>query len=153
MPTPTTTASYNSIVDLHLGNVPDLEEPELYSALLAIHNAIQILATLSVGTSEDSAASYIAKQRAVVLTNTNYLVTSLNGTILVAANTSDVLITLPPAVDNFGYQYTIKCIDATFAVTVVGEGVSTIDSYAAGIGLTLHDALTVRCDGSNWWII
>jgi len=36
-------ASVNSLVDIHLGNVPDVDDPKVYEALLNIHSAIDII--------------------------------------------------------------------------------------------------------------
>jgi len=151
MATPSTLANYESLIDLQLGSGPNVQDPEVHQALLDIHNALEILATHTAGS--ESALPYVLKQRTVLLVNASYTVLPTDGTIIVAANTADIIITLPPAADNPGYKYTVKCIDDTYATTVVGDGVETIDGYSDGIGLQKEDSMTVRSDGTNWHII
>lgn len=142
-----------SDIDLNLGQVPtDIEDPTVYSALLDIHNALEILASRG-STGEIAFDDFINKFLTVTVVNGNYSVLPTDGLILVAATVADVSIILPLASEVSGYEFSVKCVDDTFAVTVLANGVETIDGITVGIGLTLYDSLTVKSDGANWYII
>jgi len=83
----------------------------------------------------------------------DYTATNDDNTILAKALTNTITITLPTAIDNTGKVFTIKCIDDTFTVDVETLGIQEIDGSSSNFVLYLHEALTLRCDGANWWLI
>lgn len=74
--------------------------------------------------------------------------------ILVDATAGAVTVTLPVAANSNAAMIVVKKIDAgANAVTVDANGAETIDG-AANVALAAqYDAVTVFCDGSEWWII
>lgn len=139
--------TYNSEVDLGLGQVPQVEDSELYQGLLDIHNAIEALASY-IDDSSSAASDFLAKFRAVKVVTTDYSVQPQDGIILVNASANDVTITLPPSELNKGYRYTVKVIQWSYPhqVTVVGatvEGaVELIDEHTNGVKVSSLSAYT-----------
>jgi hypothetical protein len=82
----------------------------------------------------------------------DYTATSSDDIILVDTSLAAVTITLPAVASSTGVELTIKCIDATNACTVDGNGAETIDEQATQ-ALALYDSITVVCDGVEWWIV
>jgi len=82
----------------------------------------------------------------------DYTATASDAVIIVDASANTVTITLPTAVGITGKHYTIKCIDATFAVDVDGAGAETIDGELTQT-LSQWDSITVVSDSANWIIV
>lgn len=145
-------STLNSLTDLNLDNVPQVSDPETFRALLKIHSAIEILlSTADVGGSEGNA--FITKFRNVVAKSDNYNIVAEDGTILVAATTKVVSITLPLASTVPGYRYNIKCVAGPFNVRLLGSGADLIDGHVGGVELDYLDSYTVISFGSGWAII
>lgn len=151
MTTNTPTNTYNSLTDLSLGNIPQVEDPEVYRALLDLHNAIEILLTSS-DDGDAIFAAYIQKRRKTAAHTADYTVQITDGTIYINASLNPVTITLHPVAEGVGYKYNIKCIDATFTAKLIGSGSELIDLADDGWELDLMDEIPVRNDGTNWWI-
>jgi hypothetical protein len=152
--------SLNSIIDLRLDSTPKISDPVIYEALFEIHSAIEKLVRQYDGTNEDilttltNILAFISQQKAIKTITTSYVVLSTDGTILVDASTSSITVTLPSALNLLGTVFNVKCIDNTNAVIVVGaSGSETIDTFSTGIELDLYDSISVKSDGSDWWII
>lgn len=145
------TNTYDSTTNLSLGNIPQVDDEQVYQALLDIHNAIEILLTSSDGDTSVFDA-YIDKRRKIVVHTADYTITTTDGTILVNANLNPVTITLPPAASGTGFRYKIKAIDVTFPVLLIANGSETIDLATDGWNFNLLDEIPVISDGSNWWI-
>lgn len=62
-------------------------------------------------------------------------------------------VTLLPAADARGRDYTIKKIDATANVTVAADGSETIDGAASVTLSTQWQAVTVRSNGTAWFVV
>jgi len=149
-------ATIDSPIDLNLGNVPDVEDPEAYQALLDIHNALDILLTsvfdIDQGTLT-AVLAYIAARTNVITATTDYTVLSTNGTIKIDASAAQVTVTLPTAVDIKGTRYEIKCIDATFGAFVATDGTEPIDDSLIDFRLYQWENLTVQSDGVGWIVL
>lgn len=75
----------------------------------------------------------------------------LSTNIIVLANgSSDITITLPAVTD--ALKYYIKNI-STYEVVVATADSATIDENASITMKHKYEAVTVVCDGSNWWIV
>lgn len=90
----------------------------------------------------------------VVTKTSGYTATTSDGIILCDASGGSFSVTLPAAASNTGRRYYVKKIDATAnIVTVDGNGVETIDDSATVLLSSQYDAVTIACDGSEWWIL
>ena len=85
----------------------------------------------------------------VEIVNTNYVVLITDR--IIKANTSNILITLPTAINNDGKQFTINnasdgdiTVDVVLSQTINQELIQTIPS---------NSSMQVYSDGSNYWII
>jgi hypothetical protein len=130
--------SVNSDLDLRLAHLPIVEDAEIYTALVDIHNALDTLLT---------AIGY----RIHTVTSA-YTIVDTDGTVLVDASSGAVTATLPSAVGIQGKKFIVKCVDATNIATLDGDGSETIDG-AANITLALWEVVTVQSDGANWLIV
>ena len=155
MSAPNTT--YNSNTSLSLGNIPNVDDPQLYTALLDIHNAIQYLldsVDTQLATVDTALHEYVDKHRSVSapITATTYSVSPDDGLILVDATSNDVTITLYDPSGYIGYSQRIKRIDNSInEVTINSLGGATIDTESER-KLNFLDMIPVRSDGTNWWI-
>lgn len=173
--------TYSSNTNLGLAQVPQLEDPELYDALLDIHNAIEKLLTgsdsadtildrdlVALGAAltelrNDFDAlllrfnNYIAREEASISIAANYTMVATDNMVLVTALTADVIVTLPPAIASFVQDYTIKVVakDPAIVVLVVGNNSEPIDGKVTGIRLSANASLTVKAnqDLLAWSII
>ena len=152
MPAPTNT--YNSVTDLSLGQVPQVDDDELYTALLDMHNAIESLLSSSDGGGQ-SFNTYLAKKRNNTTVTANYIVDIDDGTVRVNATAGDIIITMLPVVNIEGYHFDIKRIDSVPAntVTIVGALTELIDGRALGIKVSTKSSYTVKANTSGWDII
>jgi len=152
MPAPTNT--YDSNTDLSLGQVPQVEDPVLYEALLDIHNAIE---TLLTGSDDADAVfvAYIAKQRNNTLVTADYTIVETDGTIEVDASAGDIIITAQPVTGFEGYRYDVKRIDliTTNKVTLIGDGTELIDGRVDGINISTKSSYTIKATLTGWNII
>ena len=150
------TNTYNSTTDLSLGNIPQVDDPEMYQALLDLHNAIEILLTSADG----ALALFVDKYRnntAVAIGDSPYTVLTTDGTIEVDASAGDITIFLHPISAGPGYRYQIKRIDTvtTNSVTLLGDGLELVDAHAAGINISTLSSYTVKAneDEDGWNIL
>lgn len=150
------TNTYNSLTSLGLSQVPNnIEDEDVYRALLDIHNAIEAILTSS-DTGEISFQGYIDKKRNVTNVAANYTVATTDGTVRVDATTGSLTITLPPVAAILGYSFEIKRIDSVlFAnkVTLVGNGAELVDGHAAGVDIYLLSSYKVKANAIGWDII
>lgn len=83
-----------------------------------------------------------------------YTATQADKLILVDASGGPVTITLPQASIVDGQEYTIKKIDASSnTVTIDGNAAELIDEATTQALSNQYEALTVQCDGTEWWIL
>ena len=145
--------TYESLIDLSLGSIPQVDDPELYRALLDIHNAIESLLKGS-DAADLEFRNYIAKKRNTTDVNADYTVLTTDGSILVDTTAGDVTITLPEITSDIeGYEYDIKQVAGANQTTVVGDSASDpVDGDATGITMDLLEAIPVKNDGTEWWI-
>lgn len=146
--------SYSSSTNLNLGQVPQIEDPVLYRALLDIHNALELLLISSDGVNEEVIA-YIAKLRNVVVVGADYVATAGDGILLVDASAGSVTITLHELTGYLGYRLTVKRVDANLnnTVTIVGDGAELIDGHSAGISVYPKSSYTMVAGATYWSII
>jgi len=147
MPAPINT--YSSSTDLSIGHLPQGadDNPALYSELLDIHNALEILITSSDDKDDLSTA--------VITVTENYTIKAGDGTIRVDASAgANITVTLPPAISS-GRRYDIKKVAGIpFArVTLVGDGTQLVDGRSEGIRISLKSSYTVKDIGTGWDII
>lgn len=153
MPAPTNT--YESTTDLSLGQVPQVDDQELYQALLDIHNAIESLVKGS-DEGDSGADAYIAKQRSVTLpiVAAAYAVLITDGTILLDGRFNNVTAFLGTAVGFSGYTYTFKCIDDTNSVFVdTAVLTETLEGETDPFELFEGEYIDVTSDGINWRVM
>lgn len=80
-------------------------------------------------------------------------------TVLMNASVGNRIVSLPSAgitgtIDLRGHQFDIKKIDATAnTVTVTPAGAETIDGAAVQVLNVQYQSISIKSDGSNWWII
>lgn len=146
--------TYSSSTNLNLGQVPQVDDPELYKALLDIHNAIEILLTSSDSVNAQLLA-FLAKSRAINLVVADYIFLPEDGIVLVDASAGDVAITLHTVLDYLGYRAIVKRIDSVWAnkVTIVGDGAELIDGHAAGVDVSPLASYTMSATATGWSII
>jgi len=148
------TNTYNSSAKLALGNTPQgIDDPDLYEALLDLHNAIEGLATYT-DDQANALAAYITKQRNNTEVSGDYTVAVTDGTIRVDASLGDVLITMHPVAGGPGFVYHIKRVDSVSSntVTVVedpGSG-ELIDGHVGGILLRPLSNRMLKSHSSGW---
>lgn len=154
MTTPTTN-SYNSGVNLSLGQVPQVDDPELYRALLDIHNAIEILVTETDSDLESLTAFLIKFRNQAIVTDAAYTALPTDGVLLVDATDNSVTVTLHDVVGYIGYRLIVKRIDSVLAnkVTLLGTGSQLIDGRAGGINVSSKSSYTVVATTNGWVII
>ena len=81
------------------------------------------------------------------LTATDYLV-------LADATSGAITLTLPAVASANGAYIIVKKVDVSAnAVTIDGNGAETIDGATTKALTAQYDAVTVACDGSQWWIV
>lgn len=155
------TNTYDSLTDLSLGNIPQVDDPVIYQALLDLHNAIEILLT---GSDDADAifAAFIAKFRnntPVVAADSPYTVLITDGTVEIDAAAGDVIVILHPVASGVGYRYDIKRIDTvtTSIVTLFGDTTGTpelVDGHSAGINISTLSSYTVKTnEAEDGWNI
>lgn len=146
--------TYNSTTNLSLGQVPQVEDTQLYIELLNIHDALEI-ALVSNDDALDEIKAFIAKQKNLTDIVTDYTVLETDGTIRVDASAGNITVTMHPVADGIGLRYNIKRIDTvtTNKVTIVGDGVELIDTRANGINLSTFSSYTVKNNSISWDII
>lgn len=93
----------------------------------------------------------MAPRPVVFVTTTSYTVTTHNSVLLVDTSVDDVTITLPPAsVAGSGFVVTIKKIINGNDILISSNG----SPESTNFDLTMnYPAITLLCDGTNWWII
>ena len=150
------TNTYNSLTELSLGQIPQVDDPELYIALLDLHNALEAVITAS----DDGDAvftAYIAKQRNNTPVSGDYTVLVTDGTIEVDASAGNITITLHPVSEGLGFRYNIKRIDLvpSNTVTLLGGSSELVDDRASGIKISTKSSYTVKTndDADGWNII
>lgn len=147
--------TYNSPTDLSIGHIPQGadDNPELYSELLDIHNALEILLTSS-DDADAIFAAFIAKFRnfSKPPITSNYTVLITDGLIRVDASAGDIIITMHPIAEGVGYSYDIKRIDEVPAnkVTIIGDGLELIDSHTDGVDLYALSSYNVKANNIGW---
>jgi len=142
----------NSFTDLGLNSTPQVDDPQIYEALLRIHSAIEILLALTDAGGSESAA-FITKFRAIRVIDDHTVVLPEDGTIIVSGEFNPVTVTLMPAASVIGRRYNVKCINNTYKVELVGDGTELIDDYVGGVELDVFDSYTVFSTGTGWVII
>lgn len=81
-------------------------------------------------------------------------ITEADRFLLADASAGPVTLTLPPVSDNAGAIYSVKKVDASAnAVTIAGNNGELIDGSAIQTLAAQYDALTVYCDGVDWFIV
>jgi len=150
------TNTYNSLTELSLGQIPQVDDDDLYIALLDIHNALEAI----LQSSDDADAifaAYITKQRNNTAVNADYTVLVTDGTVEVDATAGDIIVTLHPVSEGKGFRYNIKRIDLVPAnkVTLLGDGLELVDDRALGIKISTKSSYTVKAndDEDGWNII
>lgn len=90
----------------------------------------------------------------VLVSSGPYTVPGTSTTVIVNAATAPIVVNLPDAAAASGLRYEIKKTDSTDnAVTLTPASGGLIDG-AATFALELqHEAVTIRSDGSDWWIL
>lgn len=153
MATPPST--YDSNTNLSLGQIPQVEDPELYRELLDLHNAIENLLTSS-DAADAIFAAFIAKYRNTTVVDfamSPYTVLVTDGLILTDTTLGDVTVVMHPVADGVGYQYEIKQELGSGETLIIGDNAAEpVDDDAGGLTIDLYEAVPVKNDGVKWWI-
>jgi hypothetical protein len=66
-----------------------------------------------------------------------------------------ITVSLPPAADHEGLEYTVKKTDSSaFKVIIDPDGTENIDGTSTSLELEYqHESITVVSDGTDWWVI
>jgi len=148
--------TYGSLADLNLTAVPvGIEDEAVYSELLDIHNAIEILLTHSDSVAAEFAA-FIAKRRnntVVTSAESPYTITAEDGTIIIDASLGSITVILPDAVSFPGYSNSIKCIDDTYGAFVTTDGIQTLEGELDPFELFESEYIDVKSDDANWLVV
>lgn len=74
--------------------------------------------------------------------------------IFMTTSSTDRTVTLPTAADNTGRIITVKKVDSgSGSVTLDGESTETIDGATTKTIYAQYDSITVKCDGTAWFIL
>lgn len=92
--------------------------------------------------------------RQISTQNSNYTITALDDTVLVACSGAGKTITLPAASNIAGRIYTIKKIDSSAStVTIDANGSETIDGALTQTISSQYGLVTIQSTNSNWVIL
>ena len=94
---------------------------------------------------------YLTRIRALVKTESDYLIDADDYIVLADAENNTVEVSLP-ASPNQGQMFIIKCIDATETCTISGNG-NNIDGSARDLTLVVNSSYTLVYDASFGWAI
>ncbi len=153
-----TSATYNSNLDLQLGQVPqEITDPVLYQEFLDLHNAIEQIATQSTETEESAGGStaFTEKYRSVIEVIEDYVVQTTDRLVQVNASTGDIVIAMHTVEGYLGYTYDIKRTDTIPAnsVVIIGSGEELIDEHESGVKLSTKSCYTLKATEAGWVII
>jgi hypothetical protein len=127
-------------IDLRLDNVPQVEDSNLYQALLTIHDAIQTLHREQARLSTQ-----------IVTYTSSVFVLALDRLIFIDSSVGSLALTLPDATIMRGESIEFKKIVSANNVTLTPNGIQTIDG-AANLVMTLLEFKRITSDGTNWFI-
>lgn len=131
-----------------LHHVPHIEDTEVYTAVLDIHEAIDSIAEVLI------AHKVLVDSEATIVTKTaDFNVSISEGLVLIDASANTVQGTLPLAANNTGILMKFKCINATFTASIISQGGDNLETVATAHNLALLDVITVQSDGTDWWIV
>jgi len=88
-----------------------------------------------------------------VTATTAALGTSDAGVILVNTTSNNVAVTLPAASTTLMYQFIIKRISAGANTLTINTVSGNIDGSATKSIPTQYDSVTIRSDGTNYWLV
>lgn len=148
--------SYSS--NLQLPQTPQTSNPELYSELLKIYNAIEILADTS-GADITELLAFLAKFRSNRVVTESGLILKSDGTVLVDDTVYNIVMQLPDYTDIIGYRFDIKKVSKAtgHSVTLIGATVEgneqLIDNKVGGIKVSSMSSYTVKATVDGWVII
>ena len=149
----------NSPVSVNIGHVPQIDDPQVYEAVLHVHSAIDAIlieqAKITTDYSEiisDLQARVKASLNVRTIT-ADYELLATDGTVKLDASSNMVTATLPSAVGITGTRYVLKCIDDTYRAFVATVGAEEIDGSSADFELYEDESIIVQSDGINWIII
>jgi hypothetical protein len=92
--------------------------------------------------------------RNAVEKSSGYTATANDYAIMCDASGGGFTITLPAAASHTGRVYHIKKIDSSGnIVTVDGNSSETIDDATTAVLTTQYEAITIQCDGDEWFIL
>lgn len=96
----------------------------------------------------------VGRAVAVVAKTANYTATAADEVILVDATSGAVTITLPAAAGVSGRRYTVKKTDLGLnTITIDPNGSELIDSALTMVISDYLQAVTLVCDGVQWWVV
>ena len=88
-----------------------------------------------------------------LIINKAALGTSDAGVILVNTTSNNVAVTLPAASTTLMYQFIIKRISAGANTLTINTVSGNIDGSATKSIPTQYDSVTIRSDGTNYWLV
>ena len=87
----------------------------------------------------------------VALVNSNTILTNANSIVLATGGVSGITVTLPPPAA--GKIVIIKKVDAGVGAITINTSTGTIDGAATKTLTVQYSAMTISCDGTNYFII
>lgn len=73
--------------------------------------------------------------------------------VYVDASSGDVTVTLPDARRFWGFEYTVKRLNAAGGNVIVDASPTTIDGGATATLTLQYESITFASDGTEWWIL
>jgi len=81
-----------------------------------------------------------------------YTVQTTDGLIETDTTLGDVTVNLHPVSQGVGYVYEIKQVAGNNETLILGDGAEMIDSDSTGLTIDLLEAVSVKNNGTEWWI-
>ena len=86
-------------------------------------------------------------------TDTDLTLTAQDEIVYVDAAGGNVTITLPDARRFWGFEYTVKRLNAAGGNVLVDASPTTIDGGATATLTLQYESITFASDGTEWWIL
>lgn len=140
----------NRIVTLTAVAVPSLPTaPNEYSS--TYHDQYNNILRLYFNQIYNLQQQLIVKKPTFTSVSGDYTVVSTDDILLCDASAAQLTITIPSAVDSDGRALTIKKIDSSSNYVVLSS--NSIDGSATQSLVNQYVSVTIRSDGTNWWIV
>ena len=106
-----------------------------------------------LGSDIDTALGSVGGETAIATRTGSYTLLLTDNTILADSTATVIAVTPPLANTCEGKEYTLKWIAGTREVSFVRQGTDTIDGDTKKVCASLLDAIKIKSDGANWWVV